>query len=52
LQATAEQIMTTHGEIGLSLGAGWAERLQQGFIHALEECELDSLEVAPRPGRH
>jgi YHS domain-containing protein len=52
LQASAEQITTRMGEIGLSMGAGWAERLQQGFIHALEECELDSLEVAPRPGHH
>jgi YHS domain-containing protein len=52
LQTTADQIAARMGEIGLNMGAGWAERLQRGFINYLEECELDSLEVAPRRGHH
>jgi len=52
LQATAEQIAARMGEIGLNMGGGWAERLQQGFVHYLEESELDSMEVAPRPHHH
>lgn len=52
LQATAEQIEARIGEIGLHLGAGWGERLQRGFIHYFEECEVENLEVTPRRGCH
>lgn len=48
LQATAEQIESRIGEIGLHLGADWTERLQRGFIHYFEECEVENLEVTPR----
>jgi len=52
LQATAEQIEARIGEIGLHLESGWGERLQRGFIHYFEECEVENLEVAPRRGCH
>ena len=52
LQVTADQIEARMGEIGMNMGAGWAERLQRGFIHYLEECELGNLEVTPHPGQH
>lgn len=49
LQATAEQIESHIGRVGLQLGNGWAERLQRGFIHFLEETEVDSLELPSKP---
>ena len=52
LQSTAEQIAARMGEIGLNMGNGWAERLQRGFVHYLEESELDSMEVTPHPPHH
>lgn len=47
LQATAEQIEARMGHIGMHLGAGLGERLQRGFVHYLEECEVGNLEVTP-----
>lgn len=44
LQATAEQIENTIGEIGGLLDRGWAEKLKRAFVHYLEETEVDSLE--------
>lgn len=52
LQATAGQIEARIGEVGGLLGTGWAERLQRGFVHYLEECEAGNLEVTPNPGHH
>lgn len=52
LQATAEQIETRIGQVGMHLGTGWMERLQRGFVHNFEEIELGNLEVRPRPGYH
>lgn len=48
LQATAEQIETRIGQVGMRLGAGWAERLQRGFVHNFEEFEVGNLEVHSR----
>jgi len=52
LQVTAEQIESRIGQVGLQLGDGWAGRLQRGFIHFIEETEMDSLEVKPHSGHH
>lgn len=52
LQATAEQIEARIGEVGGLLGTGWAERLQRGFVHYTEECEVGNLEVTPHRGHH
>jgi YHS domain-containing protein len=52
IQATAEQIETRIGQIGTQLGAGWQERLQRGFVHYFEECEVGNLEVTPHRGHH
>ena len=52
LQATAEQIEVRIGEVGGLLGTGWAERLQRGFVHYVEECEAGNLEVTPHRGHH
>ncbi|MHB1233965.1 MAG: YHS domain-containing protein [Burkholderiales bacterium] len=48
IQATAEQLEAKMVEVGVKLGEGWAERLRRGFVHYLEECEMDGLEVDPR----
>ena len=52
LQATAEQLEARIGQVGMRLGAGWAERLQRGFVHYVEECEIGNLEVTPHRGHH
>lgn len=52
LQATAEQIEARIGQIGMHLGAGWGERLQRGFVHYLEECEVGNLEVTAHKEHH
>jgi hypothetical protein len=44
MEATAEQIETRLVEIGLKLGEKWPERLRRGFIHAMEETEVSSME--------
>ena len=36
----------------MRLGSGWAERLQRGFVHYSEECEVGNLEVTPHPGHY
>lgn len=48
LQATAEQIEARMAEIGVQLGAGWAERLRRAFAHYEEECEIGNLEVGEK----
>lgn len=50
LQATAEQIEARIGQAGMLLGTGWAERLQRGFVHYAEECEVGNLEVTSHRG--
>lgn len=52
IQATAEQIEASIGQVGIQLGTGWRERLQRGFIHYVDECEVGNLEVAPHQGHH
>ena len=52
LQATASQIEARIGQAGMRLGTGWAERLQRGFVHYSEECEVGNLEVTPHKGHH
>ncbi|WP_124947783.1 YHS domain-containing protein [Sulfurirhabdus autotrophica] len=52
LEATAEQIEERIGQIGLRLGEGWTERLQRGFVHYFEECEVGNLQATPRQGHH
>lgn len=48
LQATAEQLEAKMAEVGVKLGEEWAERLRRGFVHYIEECEVENLEVHPR----
>lgn len=50
LQATADQLEAKMEEVGAKLGEGWAERLRRGFVHYMEECEVENLEVHPRHG--
>lgn len=50
IQATADQIEAKMVEVGVKLGAGWAERLRRGFVHYMEECEVGNLEVHSRHG--
>jgi len=45
LQATADQLEAKMGEVGVKLGEGWAVRLRRGFVHYMEECEVENLEV-------
>jgi YHS domain-containing protein len=53
LQATAEQLEARMAEIGLKIGGSWKEKLRSAFVHYLEECEVDNLEVGHRRGhRH
>jgi len=52
LQATAVQIEAAFEDAGARLGAGWAERLQRGFVRYTEECEIGHLQVGPSSGCH
>lgn len=52
VEATAEQIEACIIALGPRLGSGWAARLQRGFVHYIEECEVGSLEVSPNPRHH
>ncbi|MDP1925275.1 MAG: YHS domain-containing protein [Thiobacillus sp.] len=45
IQTTADQLEAKMGEVGVKLGEGWAERLRRGFVHHMEECEVENLEV-------
>lgn len=47
LQAIAEQIEARIEQIGRLLETEWAERLQRGFVHYVEEFEVGNLEVTP-----
>jgi YHS domain-containing protein len=48
LQTTADQLEAKMVEVGVKLGKGWAERLRRGFVHYMEECEVENLEVHSR----
>lgn len=48
IEATAEQLEAKMVEVGVKLGAGWAERLRRSFVHYMEECEVGNLEVHSR----
>lgn len=50
IQATADQIEAKMADVGAKLGEGWAERLRRGFVHYMEECEVENLEVRPHHG--
>ena len=52
LEATAEQIESRLETVGAHLGHDWGQQLRRGFVHFLEETEVDSLEVSPAPHRH
>jgi len=52
MQVTEIQIEKRLMETGTVLGHGLSERLQQAFVHYLEETELSSLEVTPGTGGH
>ena len=52
LEATAEQIESRLEKVGAHLGHDWGQQLRRGFVHFLEETEVDSLEVSPSPHRH
>ena len=45
LQATAAQLEQKMAELNATLSNGWGEKLQRDFIHYLEKCELDDLEI-------
>jgi len=45
LQATAEQLERKFVEPNAALSNGWGEKLQRDFMHYLEKCELDDLEI-------
>ena len=50
LQTTASQLEAKMVEVGAKLGDGWSERLRRSFVHYIEECEVENLEVHPRHG--
>lgn len=50
LQTTASQLEAKMVEVGAQLGNGWSERLRRSFVHYIEECEVENLEVHPRHG--
>lgn len=50
LQTTASQLEAKMVEVGAKLGEGWSERLRRSFVHYIEECEVENLEVHPRHG--
>lgn len=50
LQTTASQFEAKMVEVGAKLGEGWSERLRRSFVHYIEECEVENLEVRPRHG--
>ena len=50
LQTTASQLEAKMVEVGAQLGDGWSERLRRSFVHYIEECEVENLEVHPRHG--
>jgi len=52
IQATAEQIADKLALIGANLGGGWVDRLKLAFINYQEECEIGSIEAAPKKGCH
>ena len=45
LQATAVQLERRIAELNATLSNGWGEKLLRDFIHYLEKCELDDLEI-------
>jgi len=45
LQATALQLEHKIAQLDATLSNGWGEKLQRDFIHYLEKCELDDLEI-------
>lgn len=47
LQATAQQLEDKMADVGMKLGDGWADRLRRSFVHYIEECEVENLEVQP-----
>lgn len=50
LQTTASQLEAKMVEVGINFGDGWSERLRRSFVHYIEECEVDNLEVHSRHG--
>lgn len=47
MQVTAEQIEHRLAQAGARPGNGWVNRLRSGWIHYIEENELDNLAEAP-----
>ena len=45
LQATARQLEREIVALNAAPSYGWGEKLQRDFIHYLEKCELDDLEI-------
>lgn len=45
LQATAAQLECKMVELNATPSIGWGEKLQRDFIHYLEKCELEDLEI-------
>ena len=45
LQATAVQLERRIAQLNATLSNGWGEKLLRDFIHYLEKCELDDLEI-------
>jgi len=45
LQATARQLERKIVDLNATLSDGWGEKLQRDFLHYLEKCELEDLEI-------
>lgn len=48
LVATAAQVEERFTQAGARLGQGWGERFRSGWLHYIEENELENLEAVPR----
>lgn len=49
LEVTAGQIETALANAGASLGTGWSLRFKRGWVHYIEENELDNLAAGDIP---
>jgi hypothetical protein len=52
LEATEEQIESEIARAGAGLGDEWSERLRRGFVHYLEETEIENLAASPPAHGH
>lgn len=50
LQVSLSRIEQALADAGARLGGDWAGRLRRGFVHFVEDIELDALAETPGPG--